>query len=157
MEKLDKIIIHDTVGTYTPNGCDLLAYHYLIDGNGNVIQGKFRPEDNISCKDGKYAQHCGGGNTGAIGVSICACRDPKFPIKQVQFESLCKWIATLCKVYDIPCTSPTVMTHREFGLSHPKTSSAGKIDIDHLEFRPELKPDDIGRFIRTKIKWYMEQ
>lgn len=59
-----KIIVHWTAGGYTPNSVDLKHYHYLIDGNGNVNHGIYKPEDNLNCNDGKYAAHTGGGNTG---------------------------------------------------------------------------------------------
>ena len=71
MASLTKITFHHTGGVYTPNQTDLNAYHFLIDGDGKVIKGKYKPEDNINCKDGVYARHCGGMNTGNIGIAIC--------------------------------------------------------------------------------------
>ena len=68
---MKKIIIHWTAGRYVPNSVDLLHYHFLIDKYGRINYGIFKPEDNENCYDGKYAQHCGGGNTGCIGVSCC--------------------------------------------------------------------------------------
>lgn len=68
--------------------------------------------------------------------------------------SLC---ASLCKQYGIKITTDTVLTHYEFGLKHPKTSSAGKIDINFIPHTPELLPNEIGAFIRNKIKWYYER
>ena len=47
------------------------------------------------------------------------------------------------------------MTHYEFGLNNPKTSSAGKIDIIYLPPYSWVAQGDIGAFIRSKIKWYL--
>ena len=46
------------------------------------------------------------------------------------------------------------MTHYEFGLKNPKTTSKGKIDIIYLPPYPTIKKENIGDFIRNKIKWY---
>ena len=65
-----KVILHWTAGTNQPCSTDYEHYHYLINKDGIIVKGKYTPEDNLNCTDGKYAQHCGGGNTGAIGVSM---------------------------------------------------------------------------------------
>jgi hypothetical protein len=46
------------------------------------------------------------------------------------------------------------MTHYEFGQKNPKTTSYGKIDIVYLHEYPSLKANEIGDFIRNKIRWY---
>lgn len=159
MAKLEKIIIHWTAGAYYPNATDLNHYHYVINKDGEVKPGKYKPEDNLNCYDGKYAQHCGGGNTGAIGVAYCgmagfknANNPGKYPLTFKQVESGFKLCAELCKKYNIPINN--VMTHYEFGKLHPNTLSAGKIDIIYLPCFPNVKANEIGAFIRQKIKWY---
>lgn len=163
MSKLNKIIIHWTAGQNQPNNIDYQHYHFLINGNGLKVEGKHKPEDNENCQDGNYAQHTGGGNTGAIGVALCgmlgyvsARNVGKYPLKKTQCEAAFKAIAELCKKYKIPVTKETVMTHYEFGKSHPKTTSAGKIDITWLPY-PNLTPDKVGDFIRNKIRWYYQR
>ena len=158
---LNKIIIHWTAGTNEPNNTDYQHYHYLVNGNGVVVKGKYNPEDNLNCNDGKYAQHTGGGNTGAIGVAMCGMYGftsgnnvGKYPLKKVQCERCFKLVAELCKKYNIAVTPQTVMTHYEFGKKNPKTSSAGKIDIVYLPPYPTVKQADVGDFIRNKVKWY---
>ena len=74
-----------------------------------------------------------------------------------QVERCFKLIAELSKMYKIPITPDTVMTHYEFGQKHPKTTSAGKIDIVYLPPYPELKASEIGDFIRNKAKWYLSK
>ena len=68
---MKRIILHWTAGANEPNNTDYQHYHYLVNGNGVVVKGKYNPEDNLNCNDGKYAQHTGGGNTGSIGVAMC--------------------------------------------------------------------------------------
>ena len=78
----------------------------------------------------------------------------KYPILKKQFESTMKLCAQLSKKYSIDITSETVMTHYEFGINNPKTTSAGKIDIIYIPAFPWVSKDEIGSFIRAKIKWY---
>ena len=159
---MNKIIIHWTAGTYQPNTTDLEHYHFLIDGEGKKHNGKFKPEDNENCNDGKYAPHTGGGNTGAIGVSMCAMAGfnsaascGNYPITPVQLEACFKLCAELCKKYNIPVEN--VWTHYEFGINHPDTTSHGKIDIIYLPPYPLVKRNEVGGFIRSKIRWYLNK
>lgn len=159
---MNKIIIHWTAGTYQPNTTDLEHYHFLIDGEGKKHNGKFKPEDNENCNDGKYAAHTGGGNTGAIGVSMCAMAGfnsaascGNYPITPVQLEACFKLCAELCKKYNIPVEN--VWTHYEFGINHPDTTSHGKIDIIYLPPYPLVKRNEVGGFIRNKIRWYLNK
>ena len=161
---MKRIIIHWTAGTNQPNNIDYQHYHYLVNGGGLVIAGMYKPEDNENCTDGKYAQHCGGGNTGSIGVAMCGMYGfmsanviGAYPLKKVQCERCFKLIAELCKKYNIPITPETVLTHYEFGKAHPKTTSYGKIDIIHLPAYPEITQNAMGDFIRNKIKWYFSK
>ena len=158
---MNKIIIHWTAGAYTPNSTDLRHYHYLIDKNGRINCGIFRPEDNENCNDGKYAQHTGGGNTGAIGVALCgmygfssATKLGCYPLTKIQCEALFSFVAKLSKKYKIKIGNNHIMTHYEFGLKNPKTTSAGKIDIICLPPYPQIKQQKIGDFIRSKVLWY---
>ena len=161
---MKKIIIHWSAGGYYPNAHDKNCYHFLIDKDGKIHLGTFKPEDNLICQKGRYAMHTGGGNTGAIGVSMCAMYGFKnknnvgdYPITPKQFESCMKLCADLCRKYKIEISADTVMTHYEFGLKHPNTTSAGKIDIIYLPPYPWVNQKDIGSFIRSKIKWYKQK
>lgn len=159
---MKRIIIHWTAGVYQPNDHEKVCYHYLVDAEGNIIKGRFKPEENENCYDGIYAAHTGGGNTGSIGVAMCGMFVPKntplqmtkYPLTKIQCERCFKLIAELSKQYNIPITSQNVMTHYEFGLKHPNTSSAGKIDITWLP-PYQLSAGEIGSFIRNKARWYL--
>lgn len=163
---MKRIIIHWTAGTYQPNNIDFEHYHYLVNGDGMVINGKFKPEDNLNCNDGKYAAHTGGGNTGSIGIAMCGMSgyssakgisSTKYPLTKVQCERCFKLVAELCQKYNLQVTPQTVLTHYEFGKSHPNTSSAGKIDIVYLPPYPEIAQSKVGDFIRNKARWYLDK
>lgn len=68
---LSKICLHWSAGASYPCEVDLKAYHFLVDKDGKVYAGHFKPENNMICKPNQYAMHCGGGNTGCIGLSAC--------------------------------------------------------------------------------------
>jgi len=164
MTSLTKICIHWSAGTNKPCATDLEHYHFLFDKDGKEYSGKFKPEDNLNCYDGKYAQHCGGGNTGCIGVSCCGMygfnsktKETKYPITQKQVEAMCSKIAKLCNGYGIQVSEKTVFTHYEFGQTHSKTSSATKIDFTYLPFLPNLQKERIGDYLRNKVQWYQIQ
>lgn len=159
---LNKITLHWTAGRNTPTADEKKHYHFLIDSKGALYKGTYAPEDNINCNDGKYSQHCGGGNTGNIGIAFCGCYVPNcipvknsnFPLTRVQLERGFKLAADLCKKYNIPIDKDHVFTHYEFGKAHPNTSSAGKIDITYMHPFPTVNKTACGDFIRSKIKWY---
>jgi len=159
-----RIILHWSAGRYYPSDFEKQFYHYLIDVEGNVYSGKYKPEDNDDCTDGKYAAHTGGGNTGSVGVCMCgmygfksAAQPGKFQIGNAQFEACMKFCAQLCKKYNLEINSNTVLTHYEFGKANPKSSSAGKIDIIYLPPYSWVAQNDIGNFIRSKVRWYKER
>lgn len=161
---MKRIIIHWTAGGYYPTDYEKEHYHFLVDKEGVIHSGKFKPEDNEICRVCKYAAHTGGGNTGSIGVAICAMAGFKskfsagnYPIQKKQFESTMELCAKLSAKYNIPITPQTVMTHYEFGKKNPKTTSAGKIDIIYIPPYPWVAQDETGSFIRSKIKWYRQK
>ena len=155
---MKRIIIHWTGGIEKPNEHEKNCYHFLIDQKGNIHNGYHIPEDNENCYDGNYAHHTGGGNTGSIGVSLCGMYHfhnknevGKYPLTKIQCEVAFDFIAKLCKKYNIKITPETVMTHYEFGIKHPKTSSYGKPDIIYLPPYPTINKEEIGNFIRQQI------
>jgi len=161
MSSMKRIIVHWTAGTYIPNATDKSHYHYLIDGSGEVHPGTHKVTDNVNCTDGNYAAHTGGGNTGSIGIAMCgmagfkSAKDTgKYPLTKIQCERCFKLIAELSKKYGIIINAKNVMTHYEFGILNPKTSSAGKIDIICLPPYKEVSQSEVGDFIRNKANWY---
>jgi N-acetyl-anhydromuramyl-L-alanine amidase AmpD len=160
---IKRIIMHWTAGYGFPTTLETTHYHFLIDALGRVHKGKYAPDDNINCQDGFYAEHTGGGNTGSIGVALCGMANFKSknnvgdcPLTKIQVESMCKLCAMLAKEYAIEIIPEQVMTHYEFGIKNPKTTSHGKIDIIFLPPFSHVLKDDIGSFLRSKIKWYLK-
>lgn len=162
---MKRIILHWTAGTYNISAHEKECYHFIVNSKGEVIPGIFKPEDNLNCADGKYAQHTGGGNTGSIGIAMGGMYVPngipvkssKYLLTKTQCERFFNLIAELCKKYNIPISADNVMTHFEFGRKHPNTSSAGKIDINYLPPYPEIRQSEVGDFIRNKAVWYFNK
>lgn len=158
MTSLNRITFHWTGGTNIPNETDLKAYHFLVDDKGAIYSGKYKPEDNIDCKDGVYARHCGGCNTGNIGIALCGMFHPeKYPIRRLQLERACRLAAELCEKYGIRITNRTVMTHAEVGRMLPNSSSYGKVDIDKLPCVAVYGVTAVGNWLRNKVQWYKER
>lgn len=152
MTKLNKICLHWTGGANYPCDVDLEAYHFLIDKDGKIYEGKFKPEDNLNCNDGVYAKHCGGGNTGCIGIALCGMagfdlknKQTKYPITQKQVEAMCDLVARLCEKYGIKIEN--VFTHYEFDQKQAKKQ--GKIDITYLPYQTNLKKYEVGDYLRS--------
>lgn len=160
MGKLDRISIHWTAGSYKACSTDRAAYHFLVDGDAEVIKGDLPPEANIDCTDGVYAHHTGGFNTGTIGVAACGMHrfpNTKYPLKKQQCERLWKLIAELAKKDSIPIDKDHILTHYEVGLKLPNSSSAGKSDINFLPYEPSIPRNEVGDYIRAKVKWYFDR
>lgn len=165
---MKRIVIHWTAGTNQPNSTDYQHYHFVINKDGIVTNGKFPISANEVCRnDSKgnpaYAAHTGGGNTGSIGVAMCGMagfegvnKVGKYPLTRVQCEKCFKLCSELCKKYNIAITSQNVLTHYEFGKLNPNTSSKGKIDIVYLPPFPDVKRSVVGDFIRNKVRWYSQ-
>lgn len=159
---MKRLIYHWSGGCYRPTDTDKLHYHFMIDDNGQIYQGKYKAEDNENCLDGIYAAHTGGGNTGSIGIAFLGMfgfssrlNAGRFPLTKIQCEAGFSLGAKLVKQYALDLNNPlTVQTHYGFGIRNPRTTSAGKIDIVYLPPYPNLKKEEIEPFIRNKVKWY---
>ena len=161
---ISKICMHWTAGSNNPCQTDIDAYHFIFDSAGKEFKGKFAPEDNINCYDGKYAKHCGGGNTGCIGLSCCGMagfdlknKQTKYPITKKQVEAMCCKAAKLCIKYGIQVAEETVFTHYEFDQKRPAEEREGKSDIAYLPYLPNISKDRAGEYLRNKISWYITQ
>ena len=162
---MKRIIYHWSGGSYCHNDTDSKHYHYMIDDKGNIYTGVYKVEDNENCLDGVYAAHTGGGNTGSIGIAFLGMfgfSSPlnvgRFPLTKIQCETGFNLGARLIQKYNLNLNNPlTIQTHYGFGQRNPKTLSAGKIDIIYLPPYPEIKKDEIEKFIRNKVRWYFEK
>lgn len=119
--KMDRIIVHWTAGNNRASEGDQLHYHFLIEDDGKIIRGKWRPADNTSTADGRYAAHTLNTNTRSIGVALCGmtgARERPFragsqPITAFQWQVMAKAVAQLCEHYGIPVSEKTVLGHGE--------------------------------------------
>lgn len=161
---MKRIILHWSGGKYVPSSTDRAHYHFLVDKFGQITKGKFNPKDNENCNDGCYAAHTGGLNTGSIGIAMCAMwgyKSPKeignYPFTRVQGEAMWSYCATLLKKYNLKPSIDTILTHYEVGKMYPNSTSAGKIDISFIPYEPNIKKENVGDYIRKKVRWYYER
>lgn len=168
-----KITYHWTGGAYWYNTEIHKAYHFIIDQYGLIFSGKYKIEDNKSkplplILRSNYAHHTGGENSDNIGIAFMGmagfvepCNSGEYPLTEKQCEVGWELGAKLALKYSIPIRSEWIATHYERGASHKrrgrKTESIGKIDIIHLPYKPELKKEEIGDYIRNKVRWYREK
>lgn len=168
MSSLKRIVIHHTAGSYRPNVHDKSCYHYLIDDKGQVIKGDLPPQANENTADGVYAPHIKLFNTGSIGVACCGnfnydiknrSVSTKYPLTQPQIESMCSVIAHLCLTFDIPVTEATVFTHYEYDSKHKNNPDIyeGKTDITFIPYCPNISIQNVGSYLRAKVKWYVDK
>ena len=164
VKEFDKIVVHWTAGGHKANSVYIAAYHFLVEGDGNIVKGSHSVWNNsvtnmnkINRRTGNYAHHTGGGNTGAIGVALCGMygyispyKVGKYPLKKAQCEAAFALLAKLCKDYKID--DKNVITHWEFAKAHPSSTSAGKIDITYLPPYPDVASNQVGGFIRNRVR-----
>lgn len=103
---------HWTVGWHVPNATDLKAYHCLIPGEG-------RPRWPVEPMASR--SHTLNANSGAIGMALCGmvgANERPFkrgsePITPAQVHSLAAESARLSRVFDIPVSRWSMLTHAE--------------------------------------------
>ena len=157
---MKRIIIHWSAGTHTVSDVDRKHYHFIIDGDGGMALGRFKPEDNLSTADGTYAAHTKGTNTGAIGIAVAAMHGAQerpfktgpYPITEKQVEALVRQCARLALQYGIPVARDTVLTHAEVERTLGIKQN-GKWDIMWLPgWDAPRDPIVAGDYLRTKIR-----
>jgi N-acetyl-anhydromuramyl-L-alanine amidase AmpD len=161
---MKRIILHWTAGTNTASALDKRHYHYIIQGDGSIVEGIFGPEDNISTAT-PYAAHTRGMNTGSIGVALAAMHGAterpfnagKYPITAKQVDALVGLISRLCDQYGIAVTPQTVLTHAEVeGTLGAK--QRGKWDVTWLPGMDQAgHPSAVGDLLRQKVRTYKDR
>lgn len=157
---MKRIILHWTAGTYKANSTDKQHYHYIIEGDGTVVTGKFPPEANLKTLPGHYAAHTRNCNTGAIGVSLAcmagAVENPfkagKYPMTKIQWDRMIDLVADLARKYRIPVEPHTILSHAEVQVTLA-IPQAGKWDFTRLAFEPSIKgAREIGNLLRAEVR-----
>jgi len=159
VDGLKRIILHWSAGTHNVSALDRSHYHHAVAGDGSIVPGIRKPEDNISTTDGVYAAHCLNCNSGSIGIAMAAMAGATerpfssgaYPITTPQLDAFCGLAARLAKQYGIPNTRATILTHAEVEktLGIPQR---GKIDIMWLPGMTAMgDPIAVGDTIRAMI------
>ena len=160
MSGLKRIIIHWTAGGHKASVIDKEHYHFIVEGDGQIVPGIHTPEDNISVNDRIYGAHTRALNTGSIGVACAAMVGStdsplnwgRQPLTPAQIESMCRLVADLCEKYAIPVTRRTVLTHAEV-FPTLGIKQAGKWDIRCLPGDTKLRPAvEVGDVLRKRIE-----
>lgn len=119
---MKRIIMHWTAGGNRATDLDRSHYHFIVEGDGNIVEGIHRPEANAGAlKPGRYAAHTLNCNTGSIGVAVAAmlgAQEKPFsagrhPITKAQLGALAMLCASLCRAYKIDVRRDTVLSHAE--------------------------------------------
>lgn len=157
---MKRIIIHWTAGGHKASDLDRSHYHFVIEGDGNIVDGVHPPEANAGpLVPGHYAAHTLNGNTGSIGVALAAmigAQDRPFkagraPITGQQIEALASLCASLCRTYRIEVARETVLSHAEvqptLGIKQ-----RGKWDISWIPgMAGPRDPVEVGDILRAKV------
>lgn len=156
---MKRVIIHWTAGTNKASSTDRKHYHYIVEGDGNVVAGDLPPEANENTRTA-YAAHTRGMNTGSIGVSFAAMFNArerpfdagKHPITEKQVAAMVRLVAQLCAKYGIPVTRDTVLSHAEVQGTLGVTQ-LGKWDVSWLPGMDQAgNAQAVGDLLRYKIK-----
>lgn len=160
----ERIIVHWTGGSHEVSGLDKEHYHFIVDGKGKVYRGNHSIQQNMSYARGKYAAHTYGLNTNSIGVSA-ACMGGAgvsrnnagpFPLTKVQWNTLVKVVAELCKFYHLEPTEKQVLqhgdVHRVYGIDQ-----WGKWDINFLPWDPNMSHEEVGHTFRRLVRAQLQK
>lgn len=156
---MKRIVVHWTAGGYKASSLDRQHYHIMVEGDGSLVRGDHSIADNTSTADGRYAAHTRGLNTQSIGISACCmagARERPFyagtaPMTQVQWLTMAKVAAELCKRYNIPVTEKTVLQHGEVQVNLG-VAQAGKWDCNRLAFAPSMTPAEVHDNFRALVR-----
>lgn len=157
-----RIILHWTGGPHRANSVDRKAYHYVVEHDGNVVQGVFPVAKNMQRVWGDdYAHHTGGFNSFSVGISfagmmnfVSAGNVGPAPLKPGQVMAGLRFVAECCDAWNLDPLNPAhVFHHREAWELHgvKGTQNHQKRDITHLPFMPELGFSQTGPWMRRKI------
>lgn len=157
------IVLHWTVGRNKANSTDLAHYHFVVEGDGNILAGNHTILDNENTSDGDYAAHCLGFNTRTIGISLCGMMGSKEspfqpgpePIKANQFEMAARLAAKMCLQYGLTPTRTTVLSHAEV-QPNLGIRQRGKWDVTRLPWNPNISgAGPCGDLFRDMVSSFM--
>lgn len=161
---MKRIICHWTAGGHKANSIDKSHYHFLFEGDGDLVRGDHTIADNANTSDGDYAAHTLHCNQGSIGLSCCAMMDAEerpfkpgpAPLTEVQFESMCEAAAGLSTFYLIPVDRTHILFHSEV-QANLGIKQRGKWDMNVLPFDLSISKSQAGDYLRARVRHYQDQ
>lgn len=155
---MKRITLHWTGGLNAASAYEKTRYHFLIEGDGKVVDGDKPPEANRAPLGAGYVQHCGGMNSDNIGISLCGMKDARetpfdkgtAPITMKSYLAGVKLAADLCETYGITVSRNTVFLHSE--VLPYFNRGIYKWDVN---WRPDMgapgSPLDMGNIFRSEV------
>jgi len=118
---MKRIIPHWTAGAPGVIPMEADSYHFIINADGGVVEGVPVERNIPPLVNGAYSAHTANANSWSIVISVDAMAgaqerpfDPgKYPITEAQLSGMIRCAATQAKVYGIPVTRQTILTHAE--------------------------------------------
>ncbi|MEF2554049.1 N-acetylmuramoyl-L-alanine amidase [Aurantimonas sp. A2-1-M11] len=157
---MQRIVCHWSAGAHDASWLDRKHYHFIIEGDGNLVRGDRSVSDNAAPIRGAYAAHTRNCNTGSIGVSMAcmagAVERPfdagRYPMTRPQWDAFVATVADLCQRYGIKVTPKTVLSHAEV-QSNLGIAQRGKWDFTRLPPFPDLVGAKVcGDFMRASVQ-----
>jgi len=154
------IIWHWTGGSHNVGKKDKKHYHEIIAGNGVSVLGDWPISANEKIVKGQgYAAHTFNSNTGFIGLAIAcmagATKRPltygKYPPTKKQVDELIISTAHYCRVYNIPVSRTTTLSHAEV-QTNLGIKQRGKWDIIALPWLKKKGALAVGDYLRARVK-----
>lgn len=153
------VVVHWTGGGPRANSVDLGAYHYVVEFDGTVRQGRWSVAANMrSLTDRSYAMHTGGHNGYRVGLSAAGMKDylsptarGSHPLTGMQVRRMMEVAAYFLELGGLNPLDPAhLCSHREVWtlLGIKGAQNHLKKDIEFLPFLSELKPVEVGDYLR---------
>jgi hypothetical protein len=153
------VVLHWTGGGPRANEVDLRAYHYVVEADGRVAQGTNPVERNMrKITSGPYAQHTGGWNSYRVGLAAAGMAGYRSrstpgsaPLTAIQVTRLLELACYFLRMAKLsPLSAEALCTHLEVWTLHGVKGQTNdtKLDIEFLSFKPELRRDQVGPFLR---------
>ena len=158
--KILRVHLHWTGGARTASNLDRRHYHFIVEGDTNIVRGDLPVSANQEPIRGNYAAHTLNANSGAAAVSLAGMagatespfRPGSHPLNLDQWNMGVRVVADICRRYDIPVTLKTVLTHAEV-QTNLGIAQRGKWDIARLAFDPSVfGARAVGDRLRAEVK-----
>lgn len=142
---MKRIILHWSAGGNRASDLDRQHYHYIVEGDGRIVPGRYPVIANKAPIRGGYAAHTLHCNTDSIGISMAGMRGAvEFPfnpgpepITEKQWLAAADLAARLCGTYRIAVTPQTVLSHAEV-QPNLGIKQRGKWDVTRLPWAPNV-------------------